>query len=332
MQTGILFIANCIPGKHNNMYTPPETVFLISCSSALYNGTLFEYDPYTHESKMITIPGITGNPAYHVGGIDMDVYSGSVYIGANAGTPFITDGRNLSGPNRLIRYDTFTQGLLWEVDLSGFQEEVLAQTGQFVTGFQDQAEDPRGNAYMLASFGNAIARIDSRGQEVSVFYAPGLHNSSILGIQGLFTIEDTLVVSDDRSLGFLVFDTREKRGVPTKVKPQGEPKGYVFSCDGLLAPSKYGGTVALCSNDFVNGTGGIAVYQSWDGWESAQWKGFILNNDPAALGSTPTATVEIAASIFISEELFASGDVNPQTRLKFPFIDITSQVENLLSH
>lgn len=95
---------------------------------------------------------------------------------------------------------------------------------------------------------------------MSIFFASGL-NSSILGITRLFTIGNTLVVSDARSPGFLVFDTRAELGVPTKVKTQGEPN--VFGCnDGLTAPSKYGGTVALCSNNRINGTGGIAVYQS----------------------------------------------------------------------
>lgn len=299
--------------------------------SAIYNASVLEYDPYTQESKIINLPNITGNIDYEVGGIDMDIRTGSVYITVNAPAPFKTDGRNLTGPNRLVRYDTFRQRILWEVDLAGFQDEVLARTGQFVSGFQDQAEDPRGNAYILATFGNAIARIDPEGQEVSVFFASGL-NSSILGIAGLFTVGDTLVVSDARSQGFLVFDTRAKQGVPTKVKPQGEPN--VFGCnDGLIAPSKYGGTVALCSNDKINGTGGIAVYQSWDGWKNAQWKGFILNNDPVAIGSTPTATVEIAGSIFISEEFFATrGATRPQPRSQFPFVDITSKVRDLVGY
>jgi len=66
------------------------------------------------------------------------------------------------------------------------------------------------------------------------------------------------------------------------------------------------------------------------GGRARSGKGLILNNDPVAVGSTPTATVEISASIFISEEFFAPGDVNPQTRLKFPFVDITSKLRTYL--
>jgi hypothetical protein len=129
-----------------------------------------------------------------------------------------------------------------------------------------------------------------------------------------------------------VFDTRSPgQASPNLVKPMEEPEGYVFTCNGLLAPSKYGGSVALCSNDYVNGTGGIAVYESKDGWRSAQWKGFIVNNNPLTTGSTPTATVEIAESIYISEEFFPSivtGTGNSTvstTRSSFPYVDITAQ-------
>jgi hypothetical protein len=263
----------------------------------------------------------------------MDVRSGSVYIGATAGAPFNTNGQNLSGPNHLMRYDTNTQQVLWTVDLAGFQAEILAESGQFVSGFQDQAEDPRGNAYMLATFGNAIARIDPAGKNVSVFYNSGTNDSSVSGIGGLFTVGNTLVVSDDRSGSFLVFDTRAARGVPQFVKPQGQPDDYKFTCDGLLGPAKYDGTVALCSNDFLNGTGGIAVYQSLDGWRTAQWKGVVANDDPVAAGSTPTATVEIAGSIFISEEFFPTANATggPTPRSSFPYVDITEEVDKLLA-
>lgn len=321
------------------MYIPTiqdRAILMSTASSALYNATAFEYDPYTHEGKIIAFPGITGDADYHVGGIDMDQRTGSVYIGATAGAPFNTNGKNLTGPNHLIRYDTGRQEVLWIADLAGFQAEILAETGQFVSGFQDMAEDPRGNCYMLASFGNAIARIDPTGRDVSVFYNSGVNDSSILGIGGLFTVDDTLVVSDDRSGEFLVFDTKSSRGVARFVEPEGQPAEYTFTCDGLTAPERYGGTVALCSNDFVNGTGGIAVYQSLDGWQSAQWKGFIANDDPVAAGSTPTATVEIAGSIYISEEFFppglATGNATggPEPRSSFPFVDITEQVDSLV--
>jgi hypothetical protein len=105
--------------------------------------SVFEYEPYTQESKIITLPNITGNIDYEAGVINLDIRTGSVYITVNAPAPFKTNGRNLTRPNRPVRYNTFTQRILWEVVLAGFQEEVLARTGKFVSGFQDQAEGPR---------------------------------------------------------------------------------------------------------------------------------------------------------------------------------------------
>ncbi|KAK2750154.1 hypothetical protein FQN57_004650 [Myotisia sp. PD_48] len=298
-------------------------------AGALYNSTVLVYDPITLEKKIISFPDVSGKPEYHVSGIDVDTRSGSVYIGTSSGTPFGSGGRNLTGPNHLVRYDTRSERVLWSADLAGFQEQVVKTTGKMVSGFQDQAEDLQGNSYMLASFGNAIARISRDGKDVSVFYAPGLNEAFPLGFGGIFSLRNTLVVSDNREQAFYVFDAKDKMGKPKIVKPEGSPKDYVFTCDGLIAPSKYKGTVALCANNRgVPAPGGIAVYQSKDSWATAQWKGLILNDDPAVVGGRATTTVEITGSIFINT-IFGRSATNP--RSSFPYVDITSKVQALLT-
>ena len=307
---------------------------LPQANSALYNASAIQYDPYSGEIKEITFPGVSGDTRYHVGGVDYDGF-GHIYFAADYGNAFnLTElGKDLNGPNMLIKYNTYTETIGWIIDVAPFQAEIEAETGELVAGFQDMAEDPRGNIYLLASFGNAIARITPDGQEISVFYNSGVRNVSVTGIEGLFAVGDTLVVSDDRTLGFLVFDTRtEGQTTPKAVRPNGRPTGLdLYMCDGLVAPAKYNGSIALCSIDFLNGTGGIAVYESTDGWNTIDYKGYVKNDSPQTSNSTPTDTVQIADSIYIVEQFFQATPEPVEAKDFFPFIDITAAVDALVA-
>lgn len=42
-------------------------------------------------------------------GIDYDASIKSIIIQANSGSPFVTNGADLSGPNKVIRYDTVSK-------------------------------------------------------------------------------------------------------------------------------------------------------------------------------------------------------------------------------
>lgn len=241
-------------------------------------------------------------------------------------------GQNLTGPNYLVKYDTKSDTVSWAADLSTFQTEVLAESGRFVAGFQDMAEDPRGNIYAIASFGDAIARVSPDGGSVGVFYDSGAQNTSVLGIGALFTTGNTLVVAQSRSYGFLVFDTLAlDHAVPKVVQPDSLPPDLQQTwCDSLVAPSRYNGSVALCAIDGLNGVGGVAVFESQDRWQSVSYKGYVEVQNNLTTGSTPTATVAIGDSYYVVEEFFQPSGEPTQPKYSFPFFDITAQVEELL--
>ena len=296
------------------------------------NNTVVEYDSYTNTSAVVTIPIISGNPAYLVTGIDYDRKSGSVYISAGAGAPFYTNGANLTGRDKLIRYDTTLQEIVFEADMAQVQEEVERRTGQAIGGFQDMAEDCRGNSYYMATWGNLLVKVTPLGN-ASLYYSPppSQMNSTLAGFGGLFSLGDNLIVSDAISKSFVTFDTTLAKATAKHVPPANLPTNYTaLLCDALYAPPRYGGSVALCSVDFYKGTGGISVYQSRDGWTTAEYMGLILNTDPSAVGTAPTATVEIAGSIYISEAYIPSPEGVLPKRTSFPFIDISREVEALL--
>ena len=103
------------------------------------------------------------------------------------------------------------------------------------------------------------------------------------------------------------------------------PANYPLFADGLVAPSKYGGKIALWSDDF-NGT---SVYGSSDKWESAKYLGLVLNDDPAASGSFATDTFPIGASLFMVVEFFQF-ELPVKKRTSFPFFDITNKVDEVI--
>lgn len=77
--------------------------------SANFNASVLVYDPYTATYDILTFDGITDTEPYHVSGIDYDASTKSIIIQANSGNPFMTNGADLSGPNKVIRYDTVSK-------------------------------------------------------------------------------------------------------------------------------------------------------------------------------------------------------------------------------
>ena len=301
--------------------------------SALYNSSLLVYDPYSRSSEIVTFPGISGNPDFHLSGIDYDRKSGSLFFAANSASSTDANaggltGQNLTGPNRMIRYDPKARQVIFNADIASVQEQIIAATGKFANLFQDMAEDSRGNSYMVGSFGNVIAKVDPSGK-ASLYYKPSNYSDKSYGFGGIFSVGDKLIVSDTVSQGLVTFDTSKSQTEAVYVKPKNLPANYAPFADGFYAPPKYGGRIALWSDDFVNGIGGIVVYSSLDNWRTASYLGLIPNNDTVAVGSAPTATVEITGSIFVVEEYFQ--ETSPIAKKSvFPFIDITEQVDSFV--
>ncbi|GKT50062.1 core trichothecene cluster (CTC) protein 14 [Colletotrichum spaethianum] len=302
-----------------------------------FNATVLVYDPYKNTQEILTFDGISHTDPFHISGIDFDEKTGSIFISANSGTPFVTFGQNLTGPNYLIRYDTKTKRVVYKADLAGFLTDIKDTLNLTVNGFQDMAEDHLGNSFVPVDFGvRAIAKVSPSGDVTPWYvsndtasansYYPALYEGLVFHPTG------KLIVTDAGAGTFVTFDTNAAPPKPRTVKISGFTSDYKgVSCDGLLNPARYPGRdVLLCSEDGINA---ITVFTTKDSWKTAKYVGQVANNNTLAAGSIPAATVQISNSLYISP--FFSNDTGIAdtvgNRSNFPFIDITSSVDALVS-
>jgi hypothetical protein len=223
-------------------------------------------------------------------------------------------------------------------DLVPYKEVVYNATGLVIGGFQDQAEDVEGNSYTVPSYGvKSVAKISPDGVVSAwyigdaVDYTPGtmLYNGVVMHYG-----TKKLIVADVVAAEFVTYDASPNAtsGTPTSVIMVGKPDNYtILTCDGLIAPSRYGGLVLLCSENTMNA---ITVFYTTDGWISAKYIGQVANDDPLGAGGFPVATVQMANGIFIVNNwLFDNGGAwdEPGDRDSFPFIDITDQLDVIVS-
>lgn len=300
--------------------------------SATGNNTLVEYNPISQTASAIVLNGISGNESYLLSGVDYSTATGTLFISANARAAFFTEGRNLTGPNRLLQYDPLSQSVIRDIDFAPIIAQIESQLSTEIGGFQDQAEDQFGNAYYMATWGNVIIKV-SPSNDLSLFYAPpsAQLNASTAGFGGLAILQDLLIVTDAISASFVVFNLSNTNISPNFVHPSDVPAGYSpLECDSLIFPDRYTGTVALCADDFVQGIGGVAVYQSSDNWTTAKYLGILLNDRQQVPNGTTTATFEATGSIYavITYIPDASG-IQPVSNV-FPIIDITERIDAIL--
>ena len=210
------------------------------------------------------------------------------------------------------------------------QEGYYNATGNLTNGFQDMAEiESTGDSYAIGTFGNSIVRIPFGSHEAQLWHAPPPSNySKEYGFGGIFTSGYKLVLSDTMSGGLVTFDTREIKPLATYVPLQNLPLDYrPANADGLYAPKRYGGKVALWSDDY-NGT---SAYGSNDSWATAHFLGLISNDDPAILqGTMTTATFEIGERIYVLTQVFQYS-LPVQRKKNFPFYDITTQLDAIVN-
>jgi hypothetical protein len=304
----------------------------------MYNCSLVEYDPYTKTSTAIDIPGLTQHGVieytdFHLNGIDFDPASGHIHIAAASTTAFdsfLTGDyahANYTGPNRVLAYDPATRAFVADADLHAAQtafRRAATPRGQRTSGFQDVAADTAGNVFAIGTFGNSVVRIAAGTSEARLWFQPRRYTKEY-GFGGIFAAGDKLVVSDTLTKGFVTFDATEEEPVPTRVAIRDLPAGYQPTADGLYAPPKYGGKIALWSDDF-NGT---AVYGSEDGWSSARYLGPVENDFNATKGGLATATFEMAGSIYQLVQFFQA-KLPVKTKESFPFMDITKKVDEVV--
>lgn len=294
------------------------------------------YDPYEKTYDILELDGITNTDPFHVSGIDYDASSGAIMISANSGNPFVSSGSNMTGTNYVIKYDTNTNKIAYQADLSTFTDQLQTEN-QSGGGFQDFAEDTEGNAYVPTAFHvPAIAKITKSG-EVSAWYVGEATSSSSYIYLGVVhnTASSKLIVTAPYLSLFQTFDLASDAPTPTNVTMNGRPADGSYpglECDGLINPVRYSGNVLLCSE---NGLAAITLWATTDDFLSVQYIGQVADNSTTDIvtWAAPTATVELENSIFISHEYFH--DLNQfdvvGNRSTFPFVDITSQVDGLVT-
>ena len=318
------------------LYSAPFLTFF----SALYNASELIYDPYTKSSATFLLPGISGSSDFHAGGIKFGPRTESMLLVADDATAFASNTSgftlaNLTGPNRLLKYDLRNAVFAYDVSMSDVQDRIFAETGNYAAGFQDACFDANGNAYMVGSFGSVIARVTPSGDTVSLWYRPNPYQSEQYGFTGLFSVGQKLVVSDTISQGLVTFETDTDTGLPTYITPEKLPDNYTLTPDGLHAPFRYSGRVALMADDHGYGlnlksTGGVAVFGSLDGWNTVQYLGFVSNQYQITGVTTTTSTVQIVDTIYLVSEYFQRSTLLAN-KTAFPFVDITEQVDQFVT-
>ncbi|TGO31477.1 hypothetical protein BHYA_0684g00010 [Botrytis hyacinthi] len=273
-------------------------------------------------------------------GVDYDVYSDAMFFTATSGLAFETNGVDLSGPQKVIKWDTTAMEAVYIADLAPFQEQYKSTFGHVTSGFQDIAEDSNGNGYAPASFGGySIAKIAPNGTVTPFFMSKETAKNATASPYLYFSIaflnsQSKLLISDGQRGTFVTFDTKSHSPVPTPITISNLPSNYTsVLCDAIITPDRYPHqSIVLCAEDYIGGSGAITVFSSKDNWASAKYLGAVYNTDSRTKGFSTTTAVEIANSIYLSSMPFSDGLSYDKVgnRSSFPMIDITEQVDTLV--
>ncbi|OCL11450.1 hypothetical protein AOQ84DRAFT_361510 [Glonium stellatum] len=290
---------------------------------SLFNATVAIYDPYA--SKMVdilTFPNITHNTAYHIGGVGVDRRTGLVSIVVDAAAAFNTNGQDVSGTNLIMQWDPSTKTLAYQLNLTEITQ------GKY-GGFQDVEQDPDGNVFVVGSLPSSIMRVDKSGKKVEPWYVAQPIVTTQFGYGGLAAADWILLANDNNGGQIVRFDMHAEKGTPIAVPHT--PNTTIQSSDAIYLPPKYNSKVLLVAEDAF----GVSVLRSKDGmWTSAEYLGRVLNNSTIAAGASVTAPIQIGDSLYMVEEYFGDTPVTGSpagNRSKFPFVDITKEVEALLA-
>lgn len=329
MPTGIPSAASCTTGELTvgRILSRPRA----NTIRAVFNASVVVYDPYKDKIlDILTFPGITGNPALHIGGVGFDPYTGLLSIVVDAAAAFITAGADVSGNNLLMKYDPTRKELLWTANLT-------AVTKGKYGGFQDVAHDCRGNTYVVGTYPSSILRVDKRGRTIVPWYPPATNVTTLGGYTGISAVGDTMLAADINGgpaadTTVYRFDLTKDHGTP-KVVPR-TPATQINLADAIHFPPKYDGKVLLVAEDLA----GVTVLKSNDGWKTARNVGRIVNNQTMYPGSLIPAAYQIGGGNgqkLYMMELFFTGDIVPGTnagnRSDWPMVDITAQVDAFVS-
>ncbi|XPT04368.1 hypothetical protein M3J09_013447 [Ascochyta lentis] len=323
--------------SENSAFDPVNCKLYMSSN---FNASVVVYDVYTTKHQVLTFPGITHTDPYHIAGIDYDASNGAMFFTANSGSGFATNGVDLSGPQKIIKWDTTAMKTIYTADLATVQEQYNSTFGHAIAGFQDMAEDSAGNSYVPVSFGGyCIAKIALDGTATPFYMSNETAKNATAQpyiYSGLVSLpsQNKLLVSDSQRGTFVTFDTKSESPVPTPITISNLPSNYSsVACDGTITPTRYTNQrIVLCADDTLGGNGAIVVFSSKDHWASAKYLGIIYNTDSRTKGFYTTTAVEITDSIYLSSMPFTDGPTfdTAGNRSSFPLIDITNQVDLLV--
>lgn len=285
----------------------------------LFNASVAVYDPYKKTTEVIEFPQISHNPEFHLGGVAANPYTNLISIVVDAGAAFNTGGKDISGTNLILLWDPVAKKEIYRLNLT-------ETTNGTYGGFQDVEFDSRENVYVVGTFPSSILRVEANGTKINEWYKSS-GNHTVTGFSGLASTKDILLTNDNTVTpnGSLIkFDMTATKGIPVTV-PITPPRS-ISGSDAIYLPPKYNGTVLLVAVD----ASGVEVLRSKDGsWTAAEGLGQVSNKVPAANGGFVTGSVQVGQSLYMIEEFF--GDAQPGNRTQFPFVDITEEVDKLLS-
>lgn len=246
----------------------------------------------------------------------------------------------MTGGNSLIRYDTITKSVVYNVDLEPLVSQLPQNSTITPGGFQDSATDAQGSAYVPVVFHTpAIAKISASG-DLSVFHAgapvaPGVGPYLYFGIC-YHAATAKLIVTAPYLGSFVTFDTTSDAPAPVDVTMTGRPADNSYpglACDGLTAPKRYGHKVLLCCESYIGTQGAVTLWATTDDYASVAYIGKVENNSTLVAGGVVTATVELENAIFISSSYFNDGVVFNVAgpRAVFPLIDATAEFDAVVA-
>lgn len=308
---------------------------LIATYSVLFNASVGVFNPYTKDLETILLPGISGDPALHLGPALPDA-QGHLTVLVDAGAAFNTAGKDVSGANIVLKYNFDQREVIWQRNIT----ELITQGAW--GGFQDVEHDKDENIYIVGTYPGTVLRVDKDGNGLKPWFMPPadeLANTTNAGFAGLASIRerDVLLTNNNADGQIYRFDgvSGSETGTPVLI-PRTGPNGTQASApigfsDAVLLPAKYNNTILLVAEDAA----GVWVIRSQDGkWESAETLGLVSNNIPEAQGGQVPAAVQIGPdALFSLEEYFTDAMVegtNAGGRSAFPMVSITAQVDDLV--
>ncbi|KAK4226213.1 hypothetical protein QBC38DRAFT_367104, partial [Podospora fimiseda] len=268
----------------------------------------------------------------HIGGVAWDPHSGLITILSNSPRPWATGGQDVTDERQIIKYDPKKSKVIWKRDLIDISRNRYG-------GFQDVETDKKGNTYVVGTYPGVIIKIDKSGKKMEEWY---LHEplipTSRKGYSGLAVVrrpsekdgEIMLAVDGDGKL--YKFDLEKSKGKPVNVPIR--PEVLYNDTDAIYLPPKYKGKVLLVASLF----GGIQVLRSGGNnahWKSAEYLGTIPRpTGPLIDTGAITAPVQIGSDSLFMVVGYIDFPFVPGTvagpRSKFPWFDITDEVERLL--